>query len=434
MKFQISISKENKSTELININKNLGIKDKFKNTIHDLRVKHQELKEIQELNDKWLQVMAHCNAYNAEFKTFTLTYIVKEMYGFSCMVFVPYGLSFSKIEALRETIEESLNCIFLFKREKGKNCIKAKFITNGFNVGNYFPVKVKPYELYIGNGYDGMPVVVSMLDFPHVLLSGANNSGKTRCLDCALTTLIHHCTKEELELYLVQIAKSDLIIYEDAEQTKAFADTLSKTAEVLGHILGEMEARDKLIRPLKKAGRGSNISDYNKLNPDKKLPYCFVTFDEMSSLFDVSGNDKETIKLKKDIINMLEQVWQYGRALGIYGIACTQRPTADKLSPYVKSQSNLMISFKQNNQKSSEVAINDSSIALCLPARVAVYLTTEYDYLKTPFITDKIIIKYIKNKLAPYHKNLFTPDVKVTDGKAGNKSNKDIVKGGKTKC
>jgi hypothetical protein len=56
--------------------------------------------------------------------------------------------------------------------------------------------------------------------------------------------------------------------------------------------------------------------------------------------------------------------------------------------------------------KSSEVAMDDSNIALNLEPRIAVYLTYDYDYIKTPFINDAIILKYTKKRHEPGHKTI----------------------------
>ena len=388
-------------------NNQLSLKDKIKNT--EIKIKqYSELKnEIGKLVNGWKEIMAQTNTYNQQYLTFTLGHIKKESYGFSCRIYVPYGLSFNELENLKPIIEDNLSCMFFYKQKKCQNFIMAKFVMEGFKNTLFQIPKQNPFEVYIGNGVDGSSILIDLRKFPHIMLSGANGSGKSRLLDCILTSLICNCNEKELELYLVQLAKDDFIIYEDAIQCKAFCDDLSKTNNMLEYIMNLMNDRMKLIKPLRKHGKGNNISDYNKLNPNKKMPVVMVMFDEYASITDTSNNSKKVKLLKQQIVGKVERIAQFGRALGVFLTVCLQRPTAQMLSPFVKSQSNLRISGKQNNQKSSEVAMDDSNAALNLDQRTFVYKTLDYDYIKTPYINDKIILENIKPSLQPNHKTIF---------------------------
>jgi hypothetical protein len=133
---------------------------------------------------------------------------------------------------------------------------------------------------------------------------------------------------------------------------------------------------------------------------------------------------------------MIEEIARIGRALGIFLGVCLQRPTAQMLSPTVKSQTNLKISFAQNNIKSSEVATDDPHIAIGLDGRVAVYSCRArgFDFVKTPYIDDSIVEKYVKCKSQRGHRNLFTDLAKlkkenITEAKVKNIDNneEDII-------
>lgn len=391
-----------------NTNRLISMRQKFVNTKEKLGKYYKLKSEIGKLTDIWKEIMAQTGTYNEQFLTFTLSHIKKEIsFGWSCRIYVPYGLSFNILEKIKPIIENNLSCIFFYQEKKCQNFVMAKFVTEGFRNTEFTIPKINPFQVYIGNEIDSVPAIVDLRKFPHIMISGANGSGKSRLLDCMITTSICNCNDRELHINLVQLAKNDLVIYEDAIQCKSFCDDLKKTNMMLEKIISIMDERSQLIRPLRKKGLGSDISDYNRLNFNNRMAVEMIIIDEYASITDTSNNDKQTKQLKQQIIGKIERIAQYGRALGCFLCVCLQRPTAQMLSPFVKSQSNLKISGKQNNQKSSEVAMDDPYVALNLEERVFVYKTFDYNYIKTPYIDDKIILNSIKPCLIPNHKTLF---------------------------
>jgi hypothetical protein len=194
-------------------------------------------------------------------------------------------------------------------------------------------------------------------------------------------------------------------------------------------MMDKMSERDKLIKPMRKDFKGSNITDYNKLYPFKKLSVCWIIFDEIASIMEKTGNNKKISQQKDRIITMIEEIARIGRALGIFLGVCLQRPSAQMLSPTVKSQTNLKISFSQNNIKSSEIATDDPHIAIGLDERVAVYTCRAkgFDFVKTPYIDDEYVKKYVQPKSKRGHRNLFSDLEKLKKDKRILDANVPIV-------
>lgn len=397
----------------MNLLPKLDIKQKINSNLEKMKENISISKEINKLSNDWKDLMYELGLHTNTFNIFTLLNITKQPYGYSCNIYATKGLNLEDLEKAKPYIETGLGCIFIFNvKQKGSKIAEAKFVTNGFGGDDikFTPPKTSPFELYIGNSVDGKPVIISSKKVSHFLLSGSNGGGKSRMLDCMISTLIYNCNESELELYLCQIAKNDLVIYEDAKVCRAFCDTLENVEIMLNHIMGKMKERDKLIKPMRKAFKGSDITDYNRIHPDRKLSVCWIIFDEIASIMDKTGDDKNTKNQKNKIIAMTEEIARVGRALGIFLGVCIQKPTAEMLSPTVKSQTNLRISFSQNNQKSSEVAMDDPYIALGLPDRIAVYSCRggDFDFVKTPYIDDKTVEKYVASKYQSGHRNLFS--------------------------
>ena len=161
---------------------------------------------------------------------------------------------------------------------------------------------------------------------------------------------------------------------------------------MLQHIVNEvMIKRDDRIKLIHKAALGTNYHDYNKLHPEDKIPTTYVVFDEMASLGQLQGCTAEVKNQKLRILAYIKAIAQYGASLGVFLIMSLQRPTKDNLDPFLKSQASFIVSFRQNNKRSSDVALDDPNMAINLEQREFIYHTNKYSYGMVPLIYDKDI-------------------------------------------
>lgn len=383
--------------------------------------------KIYKFEKKWISLMANLGLYNKLKQTYSLNNTQITSYGYKSLILIVDGLSLDKLENNREYIQDSYGCMCVFNKAKRSNIINAEFIFNTPIKLKYLPVKLKPWEIYIGNDYTEEPIIIDLIKWPHILITGGTRSGKSKMMDCILTNLITNSTEKELELYLCQIAKTDLVLYEDAKQSRAFADTLDKTLTVLDHIEDKMNERSEKIRPFRKVAKADNYMDYNKIRPMDKMSTVYIAFDEMSSLFNTKGCCKEEKNIKEIIVSKIEKIAQYGAGLGIFLICSLQRPTTDNISSFIKSQCTCKISFRQNNSKSSEIALDDPVIALGLEQREFIYYTNDYNYGLVPIVDNKSIYTIIKPFLETNHRDLFR-DLKIIKNIKKNKEQLDEYK------
>jgi hypothetical protein len=246
-----------------------------------------------------------------------------------------------------------------------------------------------------------------MITETNIFIAGNNGKGKSKCNDHILTSFICNCSANDLWIFLIQLDKEDLIIYEDAEQVMGFADDLIKTNMMLDYIINEIKRRTIIMRPLKKKGLANNVYEYNEHNPNNKFPMIVIDVDEFSSLVHEPSDSKEIKDLKSSIESKFIKISQVGRALGIFYIVSIQRPTVDRVHPFIKSQSNVKIVFGVSNQKSSEVCI-DNDMAVGLPPRRAITcVNTDYNVLFTTKLPDSDVLRFIKPHLKPGHRTIF---------------------------
>lgn len=386
---------------------------------------------INGLEKEWASIMANLGLYNKLTQTYSLNNVEITEYGYKCDIFIVHGLNFSKLDSNRDIIQENLGCMLLLNHSKTSNFISARFIFNQNDNLAYQLLEEKcPYQLYVGNDYSGKPIYINVKDYPHLLITGGTRSGKSKMTDVILTNLIANCNPSETMLFLIQVAKSDLVLYEDAIHTRAFCDTLQKSVTALEYIVNTiMIDRDNIIRPYRKKALVNNIYDYNKLNKTDKLPTIHVVFDEMSSLYQNDDNDAESKKLKQRIKYLTDRIAQYGAGLAINLIMSLQRPTKENLSSFVKSQATALISFRQNNSKSSEVATDDAELALGLKQREFIYKTDKWNYGIVPLVNDKVVYELIKPKLKPFHRDLFQ-DLGKLKNRCGVKKSREKIECG----
>lgn len=389
----------------------------LKATWSELKTQLEQHNKISKLQNTWIRILSNAGIHNKEKDTFTLMDIKAISYGYNAKVVIPYGLTFDGLEKATSLIEDSLPCILVFNKKKNENYATAKIIQTPVKVGKFSPPKVKSYEVFLGVGFDGEPIIIDMNELPHLFICGSTGSGKSKLVDHILTSLIFNCSVLELELYLVQIAKEDLYIYEDMDQVRCFSTSIEKTYLMLKHIHEKMKERSKSIIPLKKKGLAAKITEYNKRNPSGIMSTVYIVIDEFSSLMTKTSDSKEVKEWKNSIMDYLEEVAQIGRSVGVFLILSLQRPTADKLPPFVKSMCNVKISFRQTNKKSSEVALDDDT-AVGLEPREAILDTGQRNYIKTLEVLDKDILTYLKKHIKPHHRTLtFQEDKPKTKGK-----------------
>ena len=386
---------------------------------------------INKFKNQWKRIMSFSGLFNSMKFTYSPNRIKVTNYGIKTDIYIVPPLTFKEIDNAREMLQENLGCMILFNHSKFSSFINAKFIFNPHESDDYKVIKQKyPWEIYIGNNYAGEPIIVDISKYVHIGEYGGTRSGKSVQQSVILTNIIANIPPSDVALYLCQVAKSDLILFKACQHTKAFAHTLEEILQVLDYLVNtEMPRRSALIEPYRECAKASNFKDYNQLKNTEKMVFTYVVFDEMSSLFQEQDKDKK--KIKDAIVFYTEEIARYGASLGIVICASLQRPTRDNMSPMVKSQCTTVISFRQNNSKSSEVALDDANIALGLEQRQFVYrlASKDVEYGIVPWVKDIELQNIIKKYKKP-HRTLFDDLAKLQHRDGVVKNRKKLVEVG----
>lgn len=366
-------------------------------------------KKIRWLEKRWINIMAMTGNYNKLKQTYSLNNVKITEYGYTADCLIVDGLKFSSLKEIIEAVEDALGCFITLKRVGRSNVAKMKFIYKTPDKVKFSVLKNdKETDLMVGIYQSKEPILIDMIKYPHLLIVGGTRSGKTKCMDLLITNLIANNPLERMELYLAQVAKSDLVIYKNAKQTRAFADTLEKTVVMLEYLVNKIDERTELITPYRERGMADNYKDYNKLKGLENMATCYAIFDEMSSIFDTKGSSKEEKKLKEMITRYCNKIAQVGASVGVFLICSLQRPTVDNMPSFLRAMCTITISFRQNNPKSSEIALGDSVAATKLLQReFAIKSISEIDFGIVPLIDSKVVYSIIKEFNEKNKKDLF---------------------------
>lgn len=341
----------------------------------------------------WKRTMKENNLMNENGKTYTIARINSAEYGFLLVVGMPPGYSFKELNDKKEILESSLKGVIEMEHDLFNRWITMRLIKNPLKDLHFEPVKTKPNELYLGYTYY-QHIMADMNVYPHLLIAGINGSGKTRGLYAILTNLLHNHTSEEIEVYMSQIGKTDLLIYRDCPQVRKFARSPEDSLKMYRFLYGEMKSREKAIEGLMKQGI-YNIEDYNKRFKEA-MRYIYVVSDEFSLYMPDATDSKGEKDLKEECLDTLKKLIKLGRAYGIFVIMSLQKTTNDQMPQLLKSQVNCKMTFRQTDVYSSRNVI-DNDDALTLQKREAILISDRRYRIKTPFIDDMLIKKYLLN-------------------------------------
>jgi len=385
----------------------ISIKDKFSGVISKIKEECKKSKEIQYLNERWLDVMFNCKFINSFKKTFTLVNLKHENYGFSCKILIPDGYCIDDLDNKIPVIQNNVGCTFVLQKFSNKRYANAKFILiENCNKIPFEPIKVEPYEVCSGVDEGGTPVIFNMNIEPMVLIAGATRMGKNGCIDHAIPSWIYYCSENDIHLYLFQFAKGDLGKYAKCRQVKCFSmSDLSKLLDVLNDINMEMKERMNVMSSMLNNFKGDNLYDYNKLNPNKKMPFIYIIIDEFMDIANSEGN-KESARIKTHIISILQSIAQYGGALGVNYIILHQKPEKALMPTFLKNQSNVRICFGFKDEVCGRIVLGEDrgKLVTTLQPRKAYYVSSSGEgYLYTTNLRNKNgssrILNYIKSSM-----------------------------------
>jgi S-DNA-T family DNA segregation ATPase FtsK/SpoIIIE len=264
--------------------------------------------------------------------------------------------------------------------------------------------------LTLGKDIEGGPSVVDLARMPHLLVAGTTGSGKSVAVNAMITSLLYHCTPEDVRMIMVDPKMLELSIYEGVPHLLLPVVTDPKKANLaLRWAVEEMDRRYDLLAQM----GVRDISTYNekvgkqqaKLEADKlreaadaaaraleadidkvmdsdtgetadardwdplaggaaarvlqRLPYIVVVIDEFADLMMCAPKEVET---------SVARIAQKARASGIHLILATQRPSVDVITGLIKANFPSRIAFSVASKIDSRTILDQTGAEALLGA------------------------------------------------------------------
>jgi len=353
-------------------------------------------RDKMKIHNKWKQIAFSKSTFTNDLgKTLKIHSIERTDYGDIIRIELPYSYTFSDLETDIDIFREGLGYKSIQLKNEGN--VVDMYCVNNFEFKDYIPLKLPPYKLLIAEGLV-KPIVVDMNKFPHVLIGGSTGTGKSRILLLILTNLIKYSGK--VEIYLLQIRKNDLGVFNNCSQVKMNSKSIIEVLESLKKIDAECERREGLIDNTKGY---YNIEDYNSKNYN--LKYIYVVIEEFSFLNLARGDCKEEKQIKAQCLRYIKTIVNVGRSSGVFLITALQKPTSDSLPSDIKDQLCTRIALRIKDAPPSIVILgNGNATKLQEREIICSTLDTETGYSYTidhKIITENIKHRIIKKKIIP---------------------------------
>jgi len=256
----------------------------------------------------------------------------------------------------------------------------------------------------IGKDIEGGPSVVDLAKMPHLLVAGTTGSGKSVAVNAMITSLLYHCSPEDVRMIMVDPKMLELSIYEGIPHLLLPVVTDPKKANLALRwgveemerrydLLAQMGVRDiagfneKVLKQQQKveadklraaadAAAEALEDDIEKaVNADSpeaadarekvvavtqhKLPYIVIVIDEFADLMMCAPKEVET---------SVARIAQKARAAGIHLILATQRPSVDVITGLIKANFPSRIAFHVTSKIDSRTILDQNGAEALLGA------------------------------------------------------------------
>ncbi len=211
----------------------------------------------------------------------------------------------------------------------------------------------EPTELKIPIGKDilGRTIVATLDEMPHILIAGATGSGKTMFLNSIIMSLIMKHTPYELKFILIDPKMVEFEDYAGLPHLMAdIATDMKKALCAINWAENEMQERYKKFQ----SAGAKDMARYNTLSAElghEKLPYIVIIVDELSDLMAFGGKDCEAL---------ISRLAAMSRAVGIYLILATSRPSPDVATDLIKANFSSRIAFQTASVVDSRTIIDQN--------------------------------------------------------------------------
>jgi DNA segregation ATPase FtsK/SpoIIIE-like protein len=314
---------------------------------------------------------------------------------------LPYGTTISKLMDRDLLIDLSLACQrrvtaefsdrigawYIVERAVGVRGIPDHVKFN--ELLDSIPASADGLTIPIGVALNSKPIWRSLGRMYSMLIGGTIGGGKSNYLNVVITTLIRRNPPDRLRLVLIDLKGGlEFQYYEGIPHLISIpeyapggiADQNYQVQGVLEWLHAEGERR---METLRQAGYKS-IGRYNAYKKHKRMPHIVLVIDEWADVM----YDKS---IKQRCEDVLANVAQRFRAVGIHVIVCTQIPKAEVISTRIKGVLPAKLAFSVPTIPASMVILDNGDAKGLTPSGRAVFQWDGQYEVQTPYINEDIV-------------------------------------------
>lgn len=303
----------------------------------------------------------------------------KNVYIFS----IPEGLSLSDFMKYKQAIEQQLNNQIDIRYENKRIIIDEITSKLKSNYPYILPTKEdkEAFRIPVGASIYGTEYIYPN-KIPHTLISGTTGSGKSVCTKSLLTSILNMFNEDEADVFLIDFKLVELNLFKQCNQVVKYVYETEEAVEVVADLLEECKRRYKLFQDT----NVTNLKEYNKKFPNKKLKHQFIFIEE----FVMFSEEKVGMK-------MLRKLASLSRASSQFIFLSCQRPDNTVIDNVFKANVGNRLCFRTEDSKNSIVILDREGAEKLKGNGNGIYKTGAKDIEFQGYnIQDEDIEKYIK--------------------------------------
>jgi FtsK/SpoIIIE family len=210
------------------------------------------------------------------------------------------------------------------------------------------PGEVGALRFLVGMAPSGDIRVADLARLPHLLVAGATNSGKSVFLRNLLSSVIRTRSPMDLQLLICDPKAIDFQPFDDLLHLvtgHVITDPAEAVSTLTETLDSELERRRAL---LKRARVTSALEFYEEGGKLHELPQMVILIDEFADLADALSRDERPIFMQN-----VKRYAQMARALGIYLVLATQRPSVQVITGDIKANLTARVALKMQASQDS---------------------------------------------------------------------------------
>ncbi len=349
-------------------------------------------------------------------------------------------------ESVRVAMVPGKNVIGIELPNKKRDIVVLRHIIESENFQN----STLKLPLCLGKDIAGNPVIVDLVNMPHLLIAGTTGSGKSVGVNSMIISLLYKHTPESCRFIMIDPKMLELSVYDGIPHllTPVVTDP-NKAITALKWTVREMENRYSLMsklgvrnienynqRILKAQKNGELLSQKIQIGFDVetgqpifeeqeinliKLPLIVVVIDEVADLMLVAG---------KEIEASVQRLAQMARAAGIHVIMATQRPSVDVITGTIKANFPTRISFQVTSKIDSRTILGEQGAEQLLGKGDMLFMAGGGKIMRVhgPFLNDLEVEKvtnFLSKQSTPQY------DESITEEQENNKFDASLQKNSK---